>query len=331
MQKGLISIIVPVYNSEPYLEECMKSIMNQTYTNLEIILVNDGSTDKSGELCDIYAKSDDRVRVVHKENGGVCSARNAGLDVAQGEFVGFVDHDDTVETNMYEIMYERIIEAGADICICGVTMFMYGYTYATKLPEGGVHTPSSIVELYLSSRHIVGPLFAVTNKLILNNLLKGEKGQTQSNPIRFKEDLYAGEDFWFMADCYSVITKPPTLITIVDIPLFNHMYRSNSGSISKGFTVGDMDEMYSRLKNTMINILPQRKAEISSAIDQMECEYVVSCGHRIIIAGQEPNFRLPLNKILSSTSRLKTKVSALLMYLRLFSFYRLLYKIFRKR
>ena len=100
----LISVIVPVYKVEQYLDECVQSIRNQTYTNLEIILVDDGSPDRCPEMCDEYARQDSRIKVIHKPNGGLSSARNAGLDIATGEYVGFVDSDDIVKPNMYETL-----------------------------------------------------------------------------------------------------------------------------------------------------------------------------------------------------------------------------------
>lgn len=106
----MISVIVPVYNTKAYLGRCVDSLLRQTYRDLEIILVDDGSTDGSGELCDSYAAGDERVRVFHKENGGSSSARNLGLDKAAGEYVGFVDSDDYVDPDMYERLYAGIRE-----------------------------------------------------------------------------------------------------------------------------------------------------------------------------------------------------------------------------
>lgn len=114
---GKISIIVPVYNVEKYLKKCIDSILSQTYTNLDIILVNDGSTDNSGMICEDYAKKDKRITVIHKKNGGLSSARNAGLDIAKGEYIGFVDSDDFIADNMYEILYHSIIDYNCDISI----------------------------------------------------------------------------------------------------------------------------------------------------------------------------------------------------------------------
>lgn len=115
MDEKLISIIVPVYNIEEYLPRCIESILAQTYSNLELILVDDGSVDKSGEICDSYAEKDARVRVLHKENGGSSSARNAGILLAKGQYIGFVDSDDYIEANMYQKMMDAIALTGCNI------------------------------------------------------------------------------------------------------------------------------------------------------------------------------------------------------------------------
>lgn len=115
MNNPLISIIVPVYNIEEYLPRCIESVLQQTYTNLELILVDDGSKDRSGAICDAYQEKDSRVRVIHKENGGSSSARNEGIAVAKGQYLGFVDSDDYVEKTMYETMVRVIEETGCNI------------------------------------------------------------------------------------------------------------------------------------------------------------------------------------------------------------------------
>ena len=122
MNQPLISVIVPVYKAEAYLDKCVQSIRNQTYANLEIILVNDGSPDRCGEMCDTYAKEDSRIRVFYKENGGQSSARNLGLDNMTGEYVGFVDSDDWIEPDMYSHLYALIEEHSAQIACCGVCL-----------------------------------------------------------------------------------------------------------------------------------------------------------------------------------------------------------------
>lgn len=114
-----ISIVVPIYKVEPYLRQCLDSIVEQTYQNLEIILVDDGSPDNCGAICDEYAARDERIRVIHKENGGVSSARNIGLAAAAGEWLGWVDGDDWIEPDMYEYMLRNALEQNADVAVCG--------------------------------------------------------------------------------------------------------------------------------------------------------------------------------------------------------------------
>lgn len=121
MQEAKISIIVPVYNVEPYLRKCLDSIIHQTYQNLEIILVDDGSPDNCGAICDEYAAGDQRIKVIHKINGGVSSARNAGLEAATGDWIGWVDPDDYIASDMYEYLLEGAQKYGADITVCGRT------------------------------------------------------------------------------------------------------------------------------------------------------------------------------------------------------------------
>ena len=116
----LISIIVPVYNVEKYLGKCIESILAQTYKNIEIILVDDGAKDNSGEICDEYAKKDDRIRVIHKENGGLSDARNRGIEEAKGELIGFIDSDDYIDSDMYETLYNVLTKYGADMSMCDV-------------------------------------------------------------------------------------------------------------------------------------------------------------------------------------------------------------------
>jgi glycosyltransferase involved in cell wall biosynthesis len=118
MEKPLISVIIPVFNVETYLPKCLDSILSQTYENLEIVIVNDGSTDNSPKICKEYANKNSRIKVVHKENGGLSSARNAGLDVATGEYIGFVDSDDFIERNMYREMLNAMLEHSANLVIC---------------------------------------------------------------------------------------------------------------------------------------------------------------------------------------------------------------------
>ena len=116
----VISVIVAIFNVENYIERCVDSICSQTYTSLEIILVDDGSTDRSGEICDRYAREDSRIRVIHKKNGGLSDARNAGLDSAKGDYIAFVDGDDYIDGEMYAKMYRCLRNTGTDLCMSAI-------------------------------------------------------------------------------------------------------------------------------------------------------------------------------------------------------------------
>lgn len=160
----LISVIVPVYNVEKYLAKCIDSILNQTYANLEIILVDDGSKDNSGKICDLYAKKDNRVKSFHKENGGLSSARNFGIEKSLGEYLGFVDSDDYIADDMYETLLKLIVDYKADLAMCGLCDVFNGhprntvrkeYVYIqnrieaiSNVMEGEVNSVSAINKLY---------------------------------------------------------------------------------------------------------------------------------------------------------------------------------------
>lgn len=118
MEKEMISVVVPVYNVEDYVEKCIRSIMAQRYTNLEILVVDDGSKDSSGSICDRLATEDERIKVFHTPNGGLSAARNVGIDNAHGELIGFVDSDDWIEPDMYSFLYETMKNHDADISVC---------------------------------------------------------------------------------------------------------------------------------------------------------------------------------------------------------------------
>ena len=112
----MVSVIIPIYKVEKYLRKCIDSVLNQTYQDFEIILVDDCSPDNCPKICDEYAKTDGRIKVIHKENGGVSSARNAGIKIANGEYLSFIDSDDSVEENFLQILVEGLENNGADLC-----------------------------------------------------------------------------------------------------------------------------------------------------------------------------------------------------------------------
>ena len=197
MEHPLVSIIVPVYKAEMFLNQCADSLLGQTYRNVEVILVDDASPDRCPEICEEYAQNDERVRVIHKVNGGVSAARNTGLDAANGEYIVFVDADDYLDT--------AIIEKAVDCVESSPLLYLWGYTILDRQSEKpGPHlaAPESMSVAEMQSLLIgrtqenveLGNYFrAVWGKLFLADVIREHR-------IRFPEDLYIGEDAVFLLD-----------------------------------------------------------------------------------------------------------------------------------
>lgn len=168
----LVSVIVPVYNSEKYLKQCIESIINQTYKNLEIIIIDDESTDKSGEICDEYKKIDYRIQVIHKKNEGVSIARNYGIHISKGKYIAFVDSDDYIEENMIKELVGNIIEFDAEVSICGYKI-LYEKSNNVKLSDNKNVTVKlssrETLEMIFNSNKINGFLW---NKIFQRKILK---------------------------------------------------------------------------------------------------------------------------------------------------------------
>lgn len=129
-----LSIVVPVYKVEYFLDKCIKSILDQTFTDFELILVDDGSPDNCGRICDKWAKTDDRIKVIHKKNGGLSDARNAGIDVAQGDYIGLIDSDDYIKQDMFEVLVSNLEKYNADISMCG-----YADVYGNRVKKDNLN------------------------------------------------------------------------------------------------------------------------------------------------------------------------------------------------
>ena len=196
----LISVIVPVYNGEAYLPVCMKSLLEQTYRALEVILVDDGSRDGSGEMCDVYAARDSRVRVIHQANGGVSSARNAGLDLAAGKYVVFVDADDYVELDYLQRLHENLITHEADISSCDYREVICGDVAKTSIPFVAESRMITDKSAYFQDMILAREAYwsTITAKLYVRELI----GDTRfSAPFRY------GEDHVFLFDLFSKAPK----------------------------------------------------------------------------------------------------------------------------
>lgn len=209
----IFSVIVPVYNVENQLEECIESILGQTFIDFELILVNDGSTDNSGMICDKYAQVDNRIVVIHKENGGVSSARNTGIDMAKGEYISFVDSDDYVEKNYLEELYNPDV----DMVLCNIKFIniKYGNHYILQNKNNNIfNIDSKVIEELINNRYI-STVYSKSYKKSIIDL----------NNIRFNTEISLGEDTMFVAD-YLVSIKN---LYISDIVVYNYIdYGSES-------------------------------------------------------------------------------------------------------
>lgn len=183
-----VSIIIPVYKAEKNISRCIDSILKQSYENLEVILIDDGSPDDSGKICDKYSEIDKRIKVIHKKNGGVSSARNAGLKIATGDYIGFVDADDYIEADMYSHLIDLIQKSNADLVICG-----YFIEYLT-----GVIKESNIIDKHLLNTEETLD-FVLTNLnmgSIWNKIYKREIIYDKN--VIFDESITIGEDLLFL-------------------------------------------------------------------------------------------------------------------------------------
>lgn len=212
----LISVIVPVYNVEDYLDECVESLIKQTYENLEIILVDDGSKDSCPEMCDNWAKKDSRIRVVHKENGGLSSARNAGLDVCTGEYISFIDSDDFINETMYETMLSDMKNKEVDIVRCAMPFYKENEVVDNyKINTEKSYTGDEMLDCFFYYKEDM--CSGVCDKLFKAELF---------NQVRFPEGINS-EDYYVLAMIYA---KSKGMY-------YNHRpfyyYRVRQGSISR--------------------------------------------------------------------------------------------------
>lgn len=224
-EKPLVSVIVPVYNAEKYLPACLDSICNQTLRELEIIVVDDGSTDGSGEIADEYAAKDERIKVVHKRNGNPGATRNVGLRLVTGEYVGFVDSDDWIEPEMYNKMYKYAIHSGSDLTVCGVSVDYTRDKKSILYQMKNAYTEnnrSCLLELYfiLANKN----LFAYpVNKLYRTNLIRHYQ-------LQFPEVL-PYEDLMFNLNYYRILQSVSLLPDI-----FYHYMRRDELSAAGSYS-----------------------------------------------------------------------------------------------
>jgi len=247
MEDYKVSVIVAAYNIQDYIVKCLESIANQTYKNLEVIVVDDGSSDNTGNLADEFAKKDSRFIVIHKENGGVSSARNRGIDVARGDFIGFVDGDDTIEIDMYEMLVNNAIKYDADISHCGYkviennkeTLF-YG-TEKVIIQD----RKKGLIDLFEGT--LIEP--SLCNKIFKNNVVRD---------IRLDESIKINEDLYFNVLLFDKSKKS----VFEDKSKYIYIKRENSAttsSLNNIRKITDPRKVYKMIEEVLkndIDILP---------------------------------------------------------------------------
>ncbi len=209
----LISVIVPVFKVEQYLAQCVESIVNQTYKNLEIILVDDGSPDNCPAMCDEWAKRDNRIKVIHKENGGLSDARNAGMKIASGGYIGFVDSDDWLRNDMYELLYKHLKENDVDISACGVEMIFDNGEASRMLTKDGttILNTNEAVRSIIQESWLKQPVWY---KLYRSSIIKD---------ILFPVGKYHEDVFW----SYQAVAKA-NKVCVFDEPCYFYRQRNES-------------------------------------------------------------------------------------------------------
>ena len=286
-----ISIIVPVYNVEKYLKRCIDSILNQSFTNFELILVDDGSTDNSGKIIDEYAIKDERIKVIHKENGGQGSARNRGLDIAKGNYIGFVDSDDWIHKDMYKCMYQIINEDSTDIVQVGHnTVEKYTKDKRCNINDLNIICIDNIIEKFTDCNSFeILPLIFPVNKLYRRELWKN---------LRFPEGKFA-EDLRIIYKIYDITTK----YKIIDYNFYNYYMSPNSSTrgefnIKKLEDLEAWEEMFQFFKNKYSDIdISNLKAVFCRRLLRY---YFLTCEYKNIQIDLKKKFNSNVKNVLKS-------------------------------
>lgn len=226
--EALVSIVVPIYNVELYLEKCIQSILEQSYKNIEVLLIDDGSTDKSGEICDVYAGKDERIKVIHKKNGGLSSARNIGIKNSNAEYICFIDSDDWINREFTKVLMENILNSDAEIAVCG-----FIYEYSDKKTCNKIINSSKILNgqdaLYNLYNQNYLTMTVAWNKIYKKSLF---------NNIRYEEGII-NEDENIIHELFYKSAK------IVCIDKYLYHYRIRKNSITKSsFSLKNLDSVY---------------------------------------------------------------------------------------
>lgn len=269
-----VSVIIPVYNSEEHLSECIESVLHQTFVDFELILVDDGSKDSSGSICDGYKQKDQRIVVIHKPNGGVSSARNAGLEAAQGECVAFVDSDDSIECRFLQDMIEKIEQEQAAMAISGISMEFWKDGRIVRKDvykgENRIYTPRTLLEgiaVDFAQICISGP----SCKLYLRNVIcKAD--------LRFNENLHLGEDTYFNMDYLDALDDSEKIVFAENV--YYHYRRENEESLYSGYSP-DYYQVINAVSGKMCDVCSKKQCSEQTAdrFENMYLQGLIGCIH----------------------------------------------------
>lgn len=320
MENEKISIIVPVYNIEEYIERCVNSIINQTYKNLEIILVDDGSNDNSSRICDYYKAQDDRIKVYHKKNGGLSDARNFGLKMITTNLVCFIDGDDYIETEYIEILYRNLKKYQADISVCG---FSHEKNNIKKDFETDIYTKTLSVDEALKEMINLRINFSVCawNKLYKKNLFNG---------IEYPN----GEIYEDVATTYKLIMNSRKIV-YTSKSLYNHCF--NPSSITRSETFNERELVRLKQANCLCSDVVNKYPSLSKDyISYKICQHIAVINVMIksnvnseeLVLNVKSEIDNNLSMILKSSLLFEKKVQIILFKFS-FKIYRLLFKLRR--
>lgn len=285
MSNPLITVIVPVYKVAPYLDRCIQSIVEQTYQNLEIILVDDGSPDNCPSMCDAWAKKDSRIKVIHKENGGLSDARNAGMAIASGDLIGFVDSDDWISPQMYQNLYDEMIRTDSDIAACGVQMVWEDGTPSRMLTKSGccILNTEDAMRAIIEETWLKQPVWY---KLYRRDTIQG---------ILFPVAKYHEDVFW----SYQAIGNAKR-VAVNDTPGYFYWQRGES-IMGKEYSLKRLDGLDAKV----LRLAFVRK-HFQQLVPAAECSLLFSC----LYAFQQCLLKLPHDEIVLARNKIKDIIDA---------------------
>ena len=274
-----LSVIVPVFNVEQYLSECIDSILAQTMCDFELILIDDGSPDRCGEICDNYAQLDSRIIVIHQKNQGVSAARNAGLEIAKGEYIGFVDPDDMIKEDMYQVLIDTAICNNVDLVACGVS----------RMKEDNLLGKDELTyeSEYNTQLELLKELFGMPNKLVgavWNKIYKSKKIMN----VRFKPGVTMGEDLLFLFDSFCELSSG------IKISQALYIIRERASSVTRS---NDIKKIYENIGKSRYELLKKARRysfEVEKFATDRYLNDIIICTKELKNAGQHKNIILKL-------------------------------------